>query len=292
MDHVAWLLETPPALHTATLLLGLCLGSFLNVVIYRLPLRLEHEWRTQSRELLGEEPPEDDSSPPGIVRPPSRCRACGHQIRAVENIPVVSYLLLRGKCASCGNRISLRYPFIEILTALAIVAVVIRFDASVASLFAIILTCGLIVLTFIDFDHQILPDNITLPLLWLGLAANLFGLYADLESAVIGAAAGYLTLWSVYHLFRLISGKEGMGYGDFKLLGCLGAWLGWQMLPLVIILSSVVGVAVGIFLVVFRNHQREQPIPFGPYLAVAGWLALMWGEPLTQGYLNLFNVTL
>jgi leader peptidase (prepilin peptidase)/N-methyltransferase len=266
--------------------LSLAVGSFLNVVIYRLPVMLQRSWKSQCSVLFELENSGTEQEHFNLVVPRSRCPSCGHLITAVENIPVISYLLQRGRCKHCDARISARYPVIELLTAVMSVMVAWQFGVSWQAVFAILLTCALISLTFIDIDTQLLPDNITLPFLWLGLLLNLNGVFTDIQSSIIGAAAGYLALWSVYHLFKLATGKEGMGFGDFKLLALLGAWMGWQMLPLIIILSSVVGAVIGITMIALRGHDRNVPIPFGPYLATAGWLALMWGEPMTQAYLN------
>lgn len=271
-------------------LFGLMVGSFLNVVIHRLPLMMQRDWQMQCRELMQiataeERQPERYN----LVVPRSRCPHCGHNISAFENIPLLSYLALKGKCSACGAGISLRYPVIEVLTAALSVIVVVHFGFSWSAFAALVLTWGLIALTFIDFDHQLLPDSITLPLLWGGLVLSLGPVWVDSQTAIIGAAAGYLSLWSVYWLFKLVTGKEGMGQGDFKLLAVFGAWLGWQMLPLIILLSSLVGAVVGVALILFRGQQRDVPIPFGPYLAAAGWIALLWGTPLTQAYLDLLG---
>lgn len=269
----------------AAAVLGLCIGSFLNVVIHRLPRMMEREWRDQCAELSGEAL--DPGEPLTLARPRSRCPTCGHQIKALENIPVISYLVLRGRCSACSARISPRYPLVEILTGGLSVFTVWHFGPTPAAIAALFLVWSLIALTFIDFDAQLLPDSITLPLLWLGLLFNLWGGFADLPSAVIGAAVGYLSLWSVYWVFKLTTGKEGMGYGDFKLLAALGAWLGWQMLPVIVLLSSLVGAVVGIALIVFARHGRNVPIPFGPYLAAAGLIALFWGSQITRSYLGI-----
>lgn len=270
-------------------LFGLCIGSFLNVVIHRLPIMMEREWQTQCAELRGEAPPECPA-PLTLSRPRSRCPTCGHQISALENIPLISYLLiLKGKCSGCGSRISPRYPIIEALTALLSAWTVWHFGPSIQAVGALLLVWSLIALAAIDFDTQLLPDSITLPLLWLGLGFNLAATYTDLSSSVIGAMAGYLTLWSIFWLFKLLTGKEGMGYGDFKLLAALGAWLGWQMLPSIILLSSVVGALVGVTLIIAARHGRNVPIPFGPYLAAAGTIALFWGPQLTERYLGLIS---
>jgi leader peptidase (prepilin peptidase)/N-methyltransferase len=273
-------------------LLGLIVGSFLNVVIYRLPVMLDRDWRRQCREMLSPgQPPADEGPPFDLVRPRSTCPACKAQIRAYHNIPILSYLLLRGRCASCAARIPVRYPLVEALTSVVSALVAARFGLSLEGAGALLLCWSLIALTFIDLDHQILPDVITLPLLWLGVAFALLRgnnaphlALADLRGSVIGAMAGYLSLWLVYQVFRLVTGKEGMGYGDFKLLGALGAWLGWQMLPLIILLSALVGAVTGIALIVIRGRDRQLPLPFGPYLAAAGFVALMWGQPLIGAY--------
>ena len=268
-----------------TAFIGLCVGSFLNVVIHRLPRMMEREWREQCAALNGEAATKDEEHL-SLSFPRSRCPACGHQISATENIPVLSYLLLRGRCSGCSVRISLRYPMIEALTCLLSLFTAWHFGFSLAAGAALILVWALIALTFIDFDTQLLPDSITLPLLWLGLLFNLVGGFVSLPSAVIGAMAGYLSLWSVYWLFKFATGKEGMGYGDFKLLAALGAWLGWQALPSIILLSSLVGAVIGILLIVLAKRGREVPMPFGPYLATAGLIALFWGKQITQTYLG------
>ncbi len=267
-------------------LLGLIIGSFLNVVIHRLPEMMMRGWRLQCHELQGTTPAAGDLEPYNLNTPRSRCPGCGHAISAWENIPVISYLLLRGRCRECQRPISPRYPLIEILCALLSAAVAWNFGASWQTAAALLLTWALIPLVFIDLEHQLLPDDITLPLLWAGLALSLFGIFTDPASAIIGAMAGYLSLWSVYILFKLFTGKEGMGFGDFKLLALFGAWLGWQAIPLTIVLSSLVGSVVGISMILLRRQQRDQPIPFGPYLAAAGWIAMMWGESMTAAYLN------
>ena len=267
------------------LVLGLCVGSFLNVVIHRLPLMMEREWTAQCAELRGEVAP--DHAPLNLSQPRSRCPACGQPISALQNIPLLSFLWLRGRCAACSARISWRYPLVELFCGLATAYCALHFGFSFAAAAAMLFVWLMIAATGIDFDTQLLPDSITLPLLWLGLLVNLIGGPVDLRSAVIGAMTGYLFLWSVYWMFRLVTGKEGMGYGDFKLLAAIGAWTGWQMLPLVVLLSSAIGAVVGISLIVFHKHGREVPIPFGPYLAGAGLIALFWGPALTQRYLAL-----
>ena len=282
VDHI---LSTAWLVYPAIAVLALCIGSFLNVVILRLPKMMEQEWRCQCEEFLElpEKERKDDAQRITLASPNSTCPSCGHEIKPWENIPVVSYLLLRGKCASCKTPISPRYPIIEALTAILSVATLWLLGPSVATLWTLVLVWTLIALTMIDLDTQLLPDSMTLPLMWLGLILNHFGLLTDFSSAFWGAIAGYLSLWSVYWLFKLVTGKEGMGHGDFKLLAALGAWLGWQMLPIIILLSSVVGAVVGIALILFRQHGREVPIPFGPYLAGAGLLALWFGTTL-QGW--------
>lgn len=268
--------------------IGLLVGSFLNVVIHRLPKMMEREWNEQCAELNGHPPTPTPTY--NLTLPRSACPHCGHAITALENIPVLSYLFLRGQCSGCGAKISARYPIVESVSGLLSAYAAWHFGFGLAGLAAIVLIWALIALTFIDFDTQLLPDSITLPLLWLGLLLNLNGAFTSLPNAVIGAAAGYLILWSVYWAFKLTTGKEGMGFGDFKLLAALGAWLGWSMLPLMILLSSLVGAVVGIALIVFTQQGRNIPIPFGPYLAGGGLIALFWGQPLTQAYLQLLSV--
>jgi len=265
-------------------LLGLFVGSFLNVVIHRLPRMMERDWHAQAAEVRGEPLPDQERF--NLATPRSRCPHCGHLITALENIPVVSYLLLRGRCRHCGAQIGRRYPVVELLTAALSGYAAWHFGFGVAAIGALLFLWSMVALAFIDLDTQLLPDSLTLPLLWLGLAFNVATTYADLTSAVVGAMTGYLALWSVYWLFKLATGKEGMGYGDFKLLAAIGAWLGWQMLPLTILFSSLVGALVGIFLIMLARHGRNVPIPFGPYLAAAGILALFWGESLTTLYLG------
>jgi leader peptidase (prepilin peptidase)/N-methyltransferase len=280
------LLQDNPALFvTVCGLLGLMVGSFLNVVIHRLPKMMEREWHAQCAELSGEPIPE--SAAYNLLVPRSACPHCQHAIGALENIPVISYLMLRGKCKGCGAHISMRYPVVETLSGLLSAYAAWHFGFGLAAGAALIMVWALIALTFIDFDTQLLPDAITLPLLWLGLLLNINATFTSLTDAVIGAMAGYLVLWSVYWLFKLVTGKEGMGYGDFKLLAAIGAWLGWTMLPLTILLSSLVGAVVGIALIIVAKHGRNIPIPFGPYLAGGGLIALFWGQPLTQSYLQL-----
>ena len=283
-----------PALFVALAgILGLLVGSFLNVVIHRLPKMMENEWREQCAELSApiDQAPGPSAQKPtyNLVLPRSACPSCGHQISALENIPVVSYLALGGRCRGCKSKISARYPIVEAMTGLLSGLVAWHFGFGIAGLSALILLWGMIALTFIDADTQLLPDSITLPLLWLGLIVNSDNTFTDLRSAVLGAVFGYLALWSVYWLFKLATKKEGMGYGDFKLLAAIGAWLGWQVLPLVILLSSVVGAVIGIALIVLARMGRNIPLPFGPYLAMAGFIALLWGKPIMDSYLQGFK---
>lgn len=267
---------------------GLAIGSFLNVAIYRLPIMLERKWHSQCQEILRPNKKPSNTAPRfDLMTPGSRCPHCSHAITALENVPVLSFLWLRGKCSDCGKPISWRYPGVELLTGILTVMVAWYFGYGVAALAGIALTWSLIALSFIDFDRQLLPDDITLPLLWVGLLLNVFAVFTPLSSAVIGAASGYVFLWLVYQLFKLVTGKEGMGYGDFKLTAALGAWLGWQSLPLIILLSSLVGAIVGIAFIVFLGHDRRMPMPFGPFLCAAGWIALLWGDTLTGYYLQL-----
>ena len=286
MSVFGWLAQ-PAVLPWVALGFGLCVGSFLNVVIHRLPKMLEREWRAQCAELAGAEPPE--AQPYNLVVPRSACPGCGRPIPAAQNIPLLSWFLLRGRCAACGSRISARYPVVELAGGMVAAYAALRYGPTLAALGAMLFCWSLIALTAIDLDTQMLPDDITLPLLWTGLAFNLDATFARLGPAVIGAIAGYLTLWSVYWGFKLVTGKEGMGYGDFKLLAAIGAWLGWQMLPLVILLSSIVGALVGIALIAFAGHGRDKPIPFGPYLAVAGAIALLWGKDIAGRWLPQFT---
>lgn len=289
------LLASSPALFVGTcLVFGLLVGSFLNVVIYRLPIILERQWREQCAELHGTAP-EKPAEPFNLVVPRSACPSCKAPITALQNVPVVSYLLLRGRCASCGVRISPRYPAVEALTGLLSAAVAWKFGFGWPTAAAILLTWFLVALTFIDLDTQLLPDSLTLPLVWIGLLLSLWGpqgdrapVPVDMQSSIIGAIAGYLSLWSVYHLFRLLTGKEGMGYGDFKLFAALGAWLGWKMLLPIILFAAIVGAVVGIALIALRGQNRSTPIAFGPFLAAAGWLMLMFGHEVVTGYLGMF----
>ncbi|WP_455207573.1 prepilin peptidase [Kaarinaea lacus] len=276
---------------------SLTVGSFLNVVIHRLPLMMQTAWREQCIEFLE---PESDS--PGsstaegkkekynLLFPRSACPKCGHQITALENIPVFSYLWLKGRCSGCQTPISKRYPIIEVMTAVLSVLVAWQFGFTWQCLATLFLTWALIALSVIDFDHKLLPDDITLSFLWIGILLNLFGLFTDSTSSIIGAIAGYLSLWCVYWAFKLLTGKEGMGYGDFKLLAMLGAWMGWQSLPGIVLLSSFVGAIIGISLIIFRGRDKNIPIPFGPYLAIAGWVYLLWGTHITQLYFSIAGI--
>ncbi len=280
-------LDLDPGLgYALSLLVGLTIGSFLNVVIWRLPRILDAGWRRECAELLGFAA-EQPTPALSLAYPPSSCPHCGHRLRIHENIPILSYLLLRGRCSACSAPIGWRYPLVEGLTALLSLMVVSEFGLSWQGAAALILTWALIALAFIDLDTQLLPDAITLPLLWLGLVLSLFGVLTDSHSAIIGAVAGYLSLWTAFQLFRLATGKEGMGYGDFKLLAMLGAWLGWQYLPQIILLAAVVGAFSGTLLILTRRHELARPLPFGPYLAAAGWVSLLWGDAINGAYLRL-----
>ena len=284
MEYLAEL--HPAALYALVVALGLLVGSFLNVVILRYPAALIHDWKCQCRELLGLDDDEaSDQTPAGIASGRSRCRSCHRNIAWYDNIPVVSWLFLRGRCRNCGSAISVRYPIVELVTAILSVLVIWRLGPTAAGLAGLMLTWVLIAAAGIDLDHKLLPDQLTLPLLWLGLILNVFGVFTDLESAVIGAIGGYLVLWLVFHLFRLATGKEGMGYGDFKLLAAVGAWFGWQVLPTVILLASGVGAILGLALIALRKMGREVPIAFGPFLAAAGWLVLVGGDAIVDFWL-------
>jgi leader peptidase (prepilin peptidase) / N-methyltransferase len=301
MSAIALLAASPGLFIGTALVFGLVVGSFLNVVIHRLPIMLERQWREQCAELATPGPAaatarvaSADPSPFNLIVPRSACPACKAPITALQNVPLISWLLLRGRCARCGSPISVRYPLVELLTGLLTAAVAWRFGFGWPTLAAIVLTWFLIALAFIDIDHQLLPDSLTLPLLWAGLFLSLWGTAAsaavpvDLRSSLIGAIAGYVSLWSVYHLFRLVTGKDGMGYGDFKLFAALGAWLGWKMLVPVILIAAVVGAMVGIVMLSVRKQSRATPIAFGPFLAAAGWLILMCGEQVAA-WLNWFT---
>ncbi|AMN47813.1 leader peptidase PliD [Steroidobacter denitrificans] len=316
LDLFLYALTTHPILWIGLIfVLGLLVGSFLNVVIHRLPIMLEREWRTQARQILqdsagaaGEKAAPEKAGPAhqadaapsqeiyNLAVPRSACPGCGALITAWRNIPLVSYLLLKGRCANCGVKIPPRYPVVELATALLSALVAWKFGIVWYTAAALVLTWSLIALSGIDLDHQLLPDNITLPLMWLGLLLSLAatmpqsGLPVDPRSSIIGAAAGYLSLWSLFHLFKLLTDKEGMGYGDFKLFAALGAWLGWQMLLLIILLSAFTGALVGIAMIVLRGRDKNIPIPFGPYLAAAGWIALLWGHELIGSYLRISGI--
>ncbi len=298
-DIIYFLQNHPVAFCITATVVGLMVGSFLNVVIHRLPIMMQRDWNEQSAMVLEDEKLEDcakklrakHDSPVryNLVVPRSSCPKCGHGIGALENIPIISYLVLRGRCAGCKTPISIRYPVVEAISGVAAGYIAWHFGFGLAALAAIVFAWSLIALTVIDFDTQLLPDSITLPLLWIGLLANTSAMFAPLDAAVLGAIAGYLALWSVYWMFKLATGKEGMGFGDFKLLAAIGAWLGWKFVPLVILLSSFVGATVGILLIVFRRHGRSTPIPFGPYLAAAGLIAILWGADINSMYLGLYR---
>jgi len=281
-------LDNPSILIPLAALLGLFIGSFLNVVIARLPVMMEREWQAEIAEFQGTVVARSERF--NLVTPRSHCPLCKHPISALENIPVVSYLLLRGRCRHCRAAISIRYPVVELLTATLSACVAWRFGVGPVTAGALIFVWIMIALAFIDFDTRLLPDSLTLPLLWMGLIFNLLTGNVPLEDAVIGAAAGYLFLWSVYWAFKLLTGKEGMGYGDFKLLAAIGAWLGWQVLPLTVVLASITGALFGIILIVLKRHRRNTPMPFGPFLAIAGLLALLQGEALSA-FLPAFSTT-
>ena len=268
--------------------IGLLVGSFLNVVIARYPNMIFHAWTVQSQEWLNTDAAEVES-PPSLSSPPSHCPNCKSPIKAWQNIPLISYLILQGKCASCNDPISLRYPMIELLTGIMSAVVVYHLGWSIQSVLGVGLTWALIALSFIDIDHQILPDDIVIPLLWLGLGINLFTIFTDLHSAVIGAIAGYLSFWIVFQLFLLLTAKEGMGHGDFKLMALLGAWFGWHYLPQIILISTFIGAIFGIAIMLLNRGDRDSKIPFGPYIAGAGWIAMIWGEQINRAYLNYAN---
>ena len=276
-------------------LVSLCVGSFLNVVIYRLPLMMQREWQSECRLLLDDElnnnqaKPKNTSGPFNLVKPNSTCPKCKTAIKPWQNIPIISWLILKGKCASCSNPISIRYPAIEAITALLSLVVAYTFGATEQALLYIVITWALVALTFIDIDHMLLPDQLTLPLVWLALIAAVAGITITPSDAIMGAAFGYLSLWSVFWLFKLLTGKEGMGYGDFKLLALFGALLGWHSLLTIILLSSVVGAIIGIALLSIQGKDKATPIPFGPYLAIAGWITLLWGNQLQSTYFNLIG---
>ena len=279
------LASSPLAFVICALVLGLLVGSFLNVVIYRLPIMLDRDWKSQSREMLSL-PAEPEPDTFNLMLPHSRCPHCAHKIRAWENLPVISYLFLGGKCSSCKAPISKRYPIVELACGLLSAFIAWHFGFGWQAAAMLVLAWGLLAMSLIDADHQLLPDALVLPLLWLGLIVNTFGLFTNLHDALWGAVAGYMSLWLVFWLFKLVTGKEGMGYGDFKLLAMLGAWGGWQILPLTILLSSLVGAVLGLIMLRLRNATTSTPIPFGPYLAIAGWIALLWGGQITDTYMQ------
>jgi len=289
-DFIALVTHSPLVFFGLVFIFSLMVGSFLNVVIYRLPKMLEQGWKRDCREFLADElakpTQQDKEAVMTLSTPSSSCPNCQHNIRFYENIPLLSWLFLRGKCSQCHAKISLRYPLVELATAMLSVVIASHYGVTLTTLFLLILTWGLVCLTLIDYDHMLLPDQITLPLLWLGLLVNINGAIVPLSDAVIGAVAGYMSLFSVFWLFKLLTGKEGMGHGDFKLVAVFGAWIGWQLLPLLILMASAVGAIIGISLMVFKNHQREQAIPFGPYLAIAGWITLLWGNSIWSWYLS------
>jgi len=290
LDYLA---ANPAALILVCVLFGLLVGSFLNVVIHRIPKMMEATWRQEARELLEQPAPKGEETPPlfNLVTPGSHCPHCNHRIRWYENVPVVSWALLKGRCSGCKAAISKRYPIIELLTALVAGLCAWRFGYDPWLIFMLYGSFTLLALAVIDLDTTLLPDDLTYPLLWAGLLAAVLGISpVSLSDAVIGAMAGYLALWSLYWVFKLLTGKEGMGYGDFKLLAALGAWLGWQYLPVVVLLSSVVGLVFAVSMMASGSVKRDQGIPFGPYLAIAGWIALLWGEAIVSSYLGLFNL--
>ncbi|MBL4583833.1 MAG: prepilin peptidase [Pseudomonadales bacterium] len=295
---IPYFIANPIFFITVVSILGLLVGSFLNVVIHRLPLMLEKQWGEQCRLLLEEHnaneaiSSETDSAaakpdkPYNLIWPGSHCPNCQHVIRSWQNIPIISYLFLGGKCSGCRQSISIRYPLVELTSGILAAAIAVNFGVTLQTLWALLLMWSLLSLTMIDIDHQLLPDNITLPLLWLGLVLNLFGQFVSIEDALWGVIGGYLSLWLVYWGFKIATGKEGMGYGDFKLLAALGAWMGFQMLPLIILMSAFVGAVIGVFMIVLQGRDKEIPIPFGPYLAAAGFIALLWGDTLVSSYLQ------
>lgn len=283
--------QLPWAFNLTVLILGLLVGSFLNVVIYRLPIMMQREWRSDCLEFLNlikekQSDEEKQEEPLNLVLPRSRCGECGHQITSLENIPIISYLFLKGKCSSCKTHISIQYPLVELFTGLVSLAIALHFGVSVQTAFALLFSWSLIAASGIDIGHKLLPDTITLPLMWLGILLGFFNIFVDLETSIIGAMAGYMSLWSVYIVFKVITGKEGMGHGDFKLLAMLGAWMGWKLLFVIILTSSLVGAIVGISMIVLKKTSRSTQIPFGPYLAAAGWISLLYGDQLNRFYFS------
>ena len=291
MDHFVTQNISPEAIIAVVFCFGLVVGSFLNVVILRLPQQLKAQWKNDSEVFLGIAQEDTNEAQPTntLLWPPSHCTNCGQQIKPWQNIPVISYLLLRGRCNNCSHAISLQYPFVELLTGFMLGVTIAYIGDAINAIYAIIFTLCLIALAGIDINEKLLPDQITLPLLWIGLFANINGTFAPLPDAVTGAIAGYLSLWSLYWMFKLVTGKEGMGYGDFKLLAALGAWLGWQMLPLVILISSTFGAVYGLAAILLGGQGRNLQIPFGPFLAGAGWIALLWGDNIINWYFSGFN---
>ncbi len=296
MSLIEFLQTNAVAFYGIVAFISLMVGSFLNVVIHRVPIMMELGWRAGVIEYLTDQQKDKDkpldlefrselpAEPFNIAVPRSRCPQCGNEITASQNIPIISYLLLRGRCAGCKTKISVRYPIIELVTMMLSLVVAWKLGPTPAAVLGIVVTWFLVAMSMIDFDHQLLPDTMTLPLMWIGLLAALIPVFTDLQSAVVGAALGYMILWSIYQLFKLITGKEGMGYGDFKLLAALGALLGWQALPVIILLSSLVGAIVGIAIIAITRRDKNIPIPFGPYLAAAGWLAMLWGDDFSSWY--------
>ena len=292
MDLLSILQAYPAATVAIVIVIGLLVGSFLNVVIYRLPVMMEREWKSECKLILDPDGPDEEPAESfNLAFPHSHCPSCDAPIRAWQNIPVISYVLLRGQCANCKVSISARYPIIEAVTALMSAVIAWQLGASLEMLAALFFTWSLIALTMIDADHKLLPDQITLPLLWAGLLLNSFSLFVPLYDAVWGAIGGYLSLWSVYWLFKILTGKDGMGYGDFKLLAALGAWLGWQSLLVIILLSSLVGAIVGSIILLANKQGRNTAIPFGPYLAAAGWIAFLWGDQIIDAYLRFSGIS-
>jgi leader peptidase (prepilin peptidase)/N-methyltransferase len=286
MNLITVFQQHPLFFYIVVTIFGLLIGSFLNVVIYRLPKMMEQEWRNECSLLLEISPPTDANNKFNLILPGSSCPHCHIKISPLDNIPIISFILLRGKCKNCKVKISWRYPLIELSSSLLALFIAIQFGLSIQMILVLLFTWSLLTLSVIDIDHKLLPDNITLPFLWIGIICNMFGYFTDIYSSLFGAIFGYLILWFVYIAFKVITGKEGMGHGDFKLLAMLGAWMGWQYLPLIIILSSLLGSIIGLSLIMLKLHNRTQPIPFGPYLALAGWIALIFGVPLNSLYIN------